>query len=553
MGPLLNPVFWRELTDRSRSWKLPLAILTVILVSCCLIFLRWPTDNAIDVVSQSALPVFRPLAFTLALAIMMIVPAFPATSLVTERRRGTLALQLNSPLSPWSIYLSKLSSNVAIACVLVSVSLPAMAAGFAMGGISIVDHVLPLIVVLVSMTVQYSCIGLWVSAKSVSSDAGMRLTYAMVLALAVLSVVPLAFVGNLAGLSSTIAKALTMASPISALQQITSSQAAVAQLGISTGWIEFVVFSCLISLVFAVMTVRLLDPIRLDRARPTGHVVGAGAAKNTWTRRFTYVVDPNKRKSGIPWWVNPIMVKEFRTRKFGRLHWLLRLVALCAVLSLALIVLAATGTVSWGVARIAAPLVFSQLALMLLVGPSLGANLIASEVESGGWQLLQMAPISTTRLMIGKLMSAVWTMLLVLLATIPAYAVLGYVQPAMSGQSQNVIFSLLIAVAMVVSVSACISSLCRTTAVATTTAYGVLLAVFAGTLLIWLGEGKPFSPLLVENALCLNPAAAALSEMGAPGFAKYDLIPNAWWLGGSVSLGCLLVFTLRVWQLSRPD
>ena len=28
------------------------------------------------------------------------------------------------------------------------------------------------------------------------------------------------------------------------------------------------------------------------------------------------------------------MVKEFRTRKFGRLHWLLRLVALCGIISL---------------------------------------------------------------------------------------------------------------------------------------------------------------------------------------------------------------------------
>ncbi len=549
----MNPVFTRELLDRSRSWKLLAAILTVALLSCGLVFLRWPTDDTIDKVAQSALPVFRPLAYTLTLAVMMIVPAFPATSLVSERRKGTLALQLNSPMSPISILLAKLFSNVTLSVTLVAVSLPALAASFAMGGISLQDHLIPLLVVLLAMTIQYSAIGLWVSARASSSDAAMRITYAIVVALAVLSLGPLAFIGNLAGLKAMIAKALTTVSPMSALQQITSNQASLADLGINTGWKEFAICSLAISVGLTILTVLQLDPVRLDRARPTGKVIGKGANRSTWFRRMSYVVDPNKRKAGIPWWLNPVMVKEFRTRKFGRLHWLIRLISICAMLSLALIVLAASGTVNWGVDRIAAPLVFMQLALLLLVGPSLGANLIASEVESGGWQLLQMAPISAVRVVSGKLMSAIWTMLLVLLATVPGYAVMSYIRPAMSGQASNVIISLLISVLMVVSISACISSLAKSTAVATTTAYGVLLALFAGTLLIWLGEGNPFGPALVERALTINPASAALAEMGADGFDKYSLIPNAWWCGLVISAFCLLTLSVRVWQLSRPE
>ena len=34
-------------------------------------------------------------------------------------------------------------------------------------------------------------------------------------------------------------------------------------------------------------------------------------------------------------WVNPVMVKEFRSRRFGRSHWTLRLIAFGAILSLA--------------------------------------------------------------------------------------------------------------------------------------------------------------------------------------------------------------------------
>jgi hypothetical protein len=247
------------------------------------------------------------------------------------------------------------------------------------------------------------------------------------------------------------------------------------------------------------------------------------------------------------------MVKEFRTRKFGRLHWLIRLVMICAIVSLALTVVAATGTVNWGVERIAGSLVLMQLGLLLLVGPSLGANLIASEVESGGWQLLRVTPLTSLRIMSGKIMSVVWTMLLVLLATLPGYATMSFIQPALGGQVSNVLISLIVTVAIVVSVSACISAFAKTTAVATATSFGALLFLFVGTLLVWLARGKPFGPIFVERVLMFNPAAAALSEMQTPGFEQYDLAPGAWWVGGAISIGCLTILAVRVWRLTKPD
>lgn len=547
-----NPLFRRELLDRLRSWKTLAAILAVAIVSSGLVLLRWPSDSTIDAVSQGAMLVFRPLAFALTVAVMMLVPAFPATSLVSERKKGTLTLLLNSPTTPISIYLGKLLSNVILSLILISVSLPALAACFAMGGISIKDHIGPLALVLVVMAVQYTALGLWISIRSSTTDGSLRWTYAAVLALAVLSMGPLVIIGNLSGITATIARWMTAASPVSALQQITGSQAAVASLGISTGWVEFLIVSVIITLVLGYITVRKLDPILLDRARPTGKVVGVNTKKSIF-RRMAYLIDPNKRKAGIPWWLNPIMVKEFRTRKFGRLHWLIRLVAICAIISLMLTAVAASGTVEWGVQKIAGPIVLMQVALFLLVGPSLGANLISSEIESGGWQILRATPISPVRIFVGKIMSVIWTMLLVLLATLPGYAVMSYIQPAMSGQVSNVIISLLIAVLMVVAISACISAFVRTTAAATATAYGVLLSLFAGTLLIWLARGRPFGPIFVERVLMINPAAAALSEMNTEGFEQYNLTPTAWWIGIAISLGCLLVMSIRIWRLTKPD
>lgn len=205
---------------------------------------------------------------------------------------------------------------------------------------------------------------------------------------------------------------LTNLSPAGALRSITGSQSATSQLNLSDNWINYVIAGMASSLVAAIATLNNLNPLRFERPRPTGIISQDRKTVSRWFRRMSYVVDPNARKPGIPFWLNPVMVKEFRTRKFGRLHWLIRLVALCGIVSLLLTVVAATGTVSWGVERIACSMVLLQIALLLVLGPSLASGLIASELETGGWQLLRMSPISTWRILIGKLQSVVWTMAL---------------------------------------------------------------------------------------------------------------------------------------------
>ena len=546
-----NPILRRELSTRLRSPKALLAIALVAIISCGLVLMRWPSEATIDLVSQGAVQVFQPVSYAIAIAIMMLIPAFPATAIVSERKRGTLTLLLNSPTKPLSIYLGKLFANVLLGILIFSVSLPAIFACYAMGGISVSSHIVPLLCVLLGMAFQYSALGLWVSSRSQSTDAALRWTYGILLFLVVLSIGPSVLVGKVTGFKATVAQLLTTLSPIPALQQITGAQGQSQAIGISTGWVEYLGMSIVTTIGFAIATLIKLDPLLLDRARPAGKVIETN--QSSWLRRLSYLVDPQRRKSGIPFWLNPVMVKEFRTRKFGRLHWLLRLTALGAVISLLLTVVAATGTVNWGVERIAASMVLMQIGFLLLLGPSLGANLIASEVESGGWQLLRASPISPWRILSGKLLSTFLTLLLLLFATLPGYVMMSYIQPAVGGQVGNVIISLLIATVMVTIISACVSAYSKTSAVATATSYAILLTLFAGTLLVWLGRGNPFGPLVVERTLLLNPAATALAEMKAPGFESYQLTPNGWYVGGMVCLIGFIVLILRVHRLTRPD
>ena len=133
-------------------------------------------------------------------------------------------------------------------------------------------------------------------------------------------------------------------------------------------------------------------------------------------------------------------------------------------------------------------LVVLQIAIIVLITPSLAAGLISSEIQNGSWRLLQMTPLSATSIVIGKLLSVFRTLLLLLLATMPGYLVQLLIAPRETHRILEVVVSLLLTSLLCVIGTTAISSLCRKTASATAIAYAIILALFGGTLLVWLGR-----------------------------------------------------------------
>ncbi len=566
-----NPVLRRELLERLRSRKMLAAVLGVAILTCVIVLLRWPsvarvaTDTDLtkidgpvsttQLLSQGTMDVFRPLAYGLAVSIAMLAPAFPATSFVRERKRGTLAMLLNSPLSVWRLYLGKFIGNVALALVLLSVSLPAVAATFTLGGLSLTNHVLPLYAVLAIMIASYTAVGLWISVISISVDSALKMCYAAVLTLTVLLLIPGVFWTASSGPLGFLSSGMRMCSPLSAIQEI-SGHVPIGGEGFlkSSGWLLPYLISQIVLIVIAsIATVRRLRPDLLERSRSAGRITDDRSLGVRVFRRVAFLVDPERRKPSIPPFVNPVMVKEFRTRKFGRMHWLLRLVSACAVASLGLSVIAASGTIAWGTARIVGAMVVLQLALLVVLGPSLGASLISAELESGGWVQLMMTPMSVTRIVLGKLYSVILTLGLILLATIPGYWAMVFIQPELTDQLIRVVISLAIVALEILFISACISAFNRRSATATAASYGVVLILLAGTFLIWAARDNPFGKDLVEFVLLFNPAAAALSEIRVPGFENYELLPYSWWIGLSIAFLSMLGLVVQTYRISKPS
>jgi ABC-type transport system involved in multi-copper enzyme maturation permease subunit len=551
----MNPIIRRELLEWLRT-RQALALQVSLALACALLVLvRWPTGGIAELTGARSLEVLRVFGYSAMVGIIFLVPALPATTLVREKVQGTLALLLNSPLSGWSIYLGKLGGAVGFTILLLVMTLPAAAACYALGGSSVQGGIALLYVILALASVQLTTLGLLISSRAQSTDGALRVTYGLVLAICI---IPLGiywlFQGQPPPVSDFI-EWLRCLSPVPAVMEVIG-QSGVATHGmvVAGGAVtRYLVLGGAMSLVFAVATVLQLNHGMLDRARPPGVMTQDRPLMVRVARRLIFLVDPRRRARGIHSWINPVMAKEFRFRRFGGSHWMLRLIALSAIFSLGLSCLAASEALGWGLESIGGALVLLQITLLLLFAPSLGAGLISAERESGGWQLLLMTPLSPGAILRGKLVSVAWPLILLLCATLPGYVVMMNIKPTMAEQIQRVVLSLVLTAVFAVLVSAAASSLFRSTAVATTVSYAVLLFVCLGPLLVWLLRGAPFGHRAVEAALTISPAMAALNAAAAPWFIDYALLPANWWIIGCASLALLLVLIVRTWQLYRPE
>lgn len=549
-----HAIIERELISTLRTLRALVLLVTVAMAFSLLVVIRWPSNATVELSGAQAQEVFRLFAYGLLAILILMIPAFPATSIVREKNKGTLALLLNSPMSPASIYLGKAMGMLGFVLMLLIMSVPAATAAYAMGGISWFHQILPLYGILVLVLVQYTTLALLISSWTNTTDAALRTTYAAVMLAAVVSLGPHFFLQGQPGLLPILADWLRCVSPVPVVMELVG-QGDAGTFGLATPetLTRFLLFAGGSSLIFALITIFRLNAFLLDRPRPQGVVTDERSTAQRWFRRFVFLVDPHRRKSGIGLLVNPVMVKEFRTRRFGRIHWLLRLVSVAALASLMLTYAATTGTIDWGVETIGGIMVVLQVALLLVLAPSLAANLISAERESGGWELLMMTPLSAASILFGKLLSVLLTLLLIMLATLPGYLVMIWIHPPLRWQVWQVLICLGWMALFAMLLSAAVSSLCRRTAVATTVSYALLGAVCVGTMLAWLGAGTAFGHGIVESILQINPMAAALTIIEAPGFTTYHLVPaNWWWMGGMCAV-CALVVLVQTWRLTRPS
>ena len=552
---MLNAMVMRELTTLMRRRRMMALQCGLVALFTLLVAIRWPTDARMALTGTRSQQVFQLFGYGLLVTLLLILPVFPATSIIREKKQGTLALLLNTPLGPWRIFFGKLVAVLSLAGIILAMSFPAASACYAMGGLSLYGDLWRVYQLLMVAALLYAVLGLLVSTYSNSIDSAVRMTYGLVLGLSVLTLGPHYFFQGTKSYLADLGEILYGFSPFGAMMSLTGA-GDVGSKGLITKTEvlgQFTMTSLVLSVIAGVWTISRLNHTIFDQARSQGPISDDQTQSVRFFRRLFFLVDPQRRSSNISSFTNPVMVKEFRCRRFGRLHWLLRLVAICAVLSLGLTYATTAGTFDWGVETIGGIMVVMQVALLALITPSLSAGLMSTERESRGWQLLQTTPMSIPRIVWGKLLSVILPLMLILCATLPGYVVMVYIEPGMKLQVQRVVICLAAMAVFAMLLSAAVGSLFKRTAAATAAAYGVLLSICALPLLIWLGRDAPFGHKTVEAALSVNPIAAALSVIRMPGFQDYSLIPANWWFLGIGSIASLLVLLAQTYRISRPQ
>jgi ABC-type transport system involved in multi-copper enzyme maturation permease subunit len=549
-----TPLVARELLSVLRHARVLWLLCGLAAGFALLVVMRWPTDARVALSGARSQEIFRLFAYGSLAMLLLALPGFPATSIVREKQRGTLALLFNTPLGATRILSGKLISTLLIAALLLSMGWPAVAACYALGGVSLVHDVGGMYLLLSLTALCVTALGLLVSTYASSADAAVRGTYGLVLIWSVIALVPYHFFVGAEGIVGPAVEWIRSGSPLAAMMDRLGAGdigargvASQADLGR-----RFIIVSLALSAGCLLWTHLRLNHTIFDRARSAGAVADDQRLGVRVLRRLLFIVDPRRRSRLIGPLVNPVMIKEFRCRRFGRLHWLLRLVACCAILSLALAILTTTRTIDWDVRTIGGIMVFLQVGLLVLITPSLTASLISTERETGGWLLLQMTPIPVWRIVWGKLLSVLLTLALLLCATLPGYWVIVYIDPGQRYEVVRVVQCLLVTALFAMLASAAAGCLFRRTATATAAAYVALLTVCGLPLLVWLGRDAPFGRRTVEAALTVNPIAAALSVIRLEGFRDYELVPANWWFLGAMSVLALGLMLVQTYRISRP-
>lgn len=554
---MTNPIIQREFIGLLR--RPPAFLLQVLLAGllALLVALRWPADAQVNLSGEETLAVFRIFGYGLFTMTIAFAPLFPAVSIVRERQAGTLTLLLNSPLSPLSVLTGKLVGGVGYTLVLLVMSLPAAAACWSMGGIAFASQLCMLYALLALAACQYVSIALFISTRAASPESAIRTTYLLIFVLVVVVLGPYQLKGGLLGPEwSQIFEWLRCVSPLPALMDLLGHSGLTTrglQSGSTSGF-RFIVLATATIVLANTLTWRQLSRWMLDRPRPRAAATDDRSAFVRFYRRvmFLWFFDPQRRSRLIGNFTNPVMAKEFRSNRFGRSHWMARLVIICMIVSLALMLIATRSTTDWGADALAAALVLLQVGMIVFVTPTLACGIISAERERGGWDLLRMTPLPARRIITGKLLAVATRLAILVMATFPGYIAMVLIEPAQLPRATRVAITLALVTVFAIALSAACSSLCRQTIRAMAATYGLLLALCLGTLLVWFAQGQAISPSLVRRVLMLNPLAACFDAMGMSAFTRYDLLPGAWIFLGAGSFICFVILIVNTWRLTRP-
>ena len=468
--------------------------------------------------------------------VMMIlfVPGVAATALTGEKEANTLEMLYASRLRPGQIIWGKIGLAIAFPLLLLVSGLPFLALLNWRGDVNAKDLAWG-VGLLITTATFLSMVSLTVSALCRTSTASLVIAYAIVLGLCGATLVPAAIM--LPHTSGTTAQVLHYVRSVSpAAAALSGLRGGLIEVGPATKMYPIAnTFAPVAWAAIAVCAAVVVLKLRRPPTDPEGFgATGEAAGGRSFGRRVMFLIDPKKHRRPFGR-LNPVAGKERRTAALASGRWMIRIFYGALFVSLALSVMALAGQAVYPdlLHYQATVLVAFQAGLIALVTPSLTSPAVSNELENGTFEMLRLTRLRPGQIFWGKFLPAFLPAVLPMIALVPAYWALAWVNPDYTAH----FWKLMPVIAMAVLFCCTLGLMCSTfvprTAPATVAAYLITAAVFVLPLLAWWAAGDLISEAAGTRVAFVSPLVMALNVLpGAAPRVAALYAPHLWLMGG---------------------
>lgn len=493
-----NPVLRKEILSLVRLPRTVAMQLICIGMLGIIVLATWPQQGVVSLETRSRDNLAMWLLLGQLAVVILFVPGTAAIAICSEREGNSLEMLYASRLTGFQITTGKLMASLAWPLILLLSAAPFMAMAYHRGGIDL-SHMLIGYAVLLASAVLVATVSLTVSAWSSQSGTALVVSYALVLLICGIVLVPAALMlDTLEGESAWVMHGVRSVSPVAALFSLLRpgvGDFGGESHGFSPAWqIFFPSAGAMVVLSAATLSYKLsIPPLQSIRS------LGSRQRKRSSIRRMMFLLDDTRERKPLGTF-NPLIGKERRCSQLRSGSWLIRVFYGTLLLSLGLAAMSLYGGAEHPdlLRYITSILVLLQFAVIAVVVPSLGSPMISSEIESDTFELIRLTPLSGVEIFWGKFVSTILPATLPAVALLPAYAAVCLIDHSYTASVMRMLPVIAAAIMLYCAVGLACSTFFSTTPRSTIASYAIVGTLTAFPVAAWLAGGAGLQPAIAR-------------------------------------------------------
>jgi ABC-2 type transport system permease protein len=297
MNLIKNPVLIRELRGRIRGWRALILLSIYLTITGVITFLVYTASsssfsggtNNLEAGPNIGKAIFITVMAASLVQVCVITPALTAGAISGERERQSYDLLITTLLSPLQIILGKLTSALAFAMLLIFAALPLAGLAFLFGGVSGTEMLIG-VVGLVATAICYASVGIFFStimrstlAANITALGSVIFTLLFIPFIFIVSsvitgsfnsnsgIIYIYSMGMLLSAHPFIALGITEASLVGGENPFYISIPSISgPVFVPSPWLVYLFYTILATLLFLMLSVRLLRPVQYTLGRKRG-------------------------------------------------------------------------------------------------------------------------------------------------------------------------------------------------------------------------------------------------------------------------------------------